>query len=132
MNALRTMRAVAIAMLAMGLTAVQGLAQTPDPERAEAVLERAVAAEVEAARTGATADKEMAARLHVQSANLRAYNDPAAVASLRTAAMYLSYSRPAQAAELLVLAAERAVTSSRRRTATSMRPQPLPKGRVIG
>jgi len=73
------------------------------------VLRQAYAAEAQAARTGSIVDREEAARLHIQSANLRAYNDPMAVTSLRTAAFYLSYSKPAQAAELLVIAAERAL-----------------------
>jgi hypothetical protein len=109
MNALRTIRSAAIALAAIGLFAFRGMAQAPDPVRADAVLQQAYAAEAQAARTGSIADSEEVARLHIQSANLRAYSDPQAITSLRTAAFYLSYSKPAQAAELLVIAAERAL-----------------------
>ena len=97
------------AMMAFAMAATQAAAQQPNTDLADALLRQAVAAEDQASNSeGADALFE-AARLHLESAALRASDDPQAVASIRSAALHLAYDRPTRSAELFAQAAERAL-----------------------
>lgn len=107
------MKALRLSMIVSGLFAV-GLATTQafgqaNPHLADAVLQQAIAAEEQASNSEGVDAGAEAARLHLESAKLRSADDPQAVASIRKAAMYLAYSHPERAADLMVEAAEKAL-----------------------
>lgn len=98
------------ALLMVALAATTAVAQQPNRQMADALVRQAEAAEDQASNSEGANSKWEAARLHLESVKYRAADDPQAVTSIRTAALYLAYDRPDRAAELLIEAAERALT----------------------